>query len=119
MGKQHKDPFPKQSQWRANQRLQLVHANICGPVTPEYNNGKKYLITFIDDLTRKTWMFFLTRKSEALTTFKHLKAQVEKEADTGIVCLRTDMGGEFNSEKFHEFCRIHGIKRHLTFTYTP
>lgn len=33
-GKQHRDSFPKQSQWRATQRLQTVHADIYGPVTP-------------------------------------------------------------------------------------
>ena len=46
MGKQHRDCFPKQSQWRAEERLQLVHSDICGPISPESNSGKRYLITF-------------------------------------------------------------------------
>ncbi|RVW57880.1 putative mitochondrial protein [Vitis vinifera] len=39
-GKQHRDPIPKKSAWRATKKLQLIHANICGPVTPT-SNGKR------------------------------------------------------------------------------
>lgn len=35
-----------------------------------------------------------------------------------IKCLRTDRGGEFNSEEFKEFCKRNGIKRQLTAAYT-
>ena len=98
IGKQHRESFPKQSQWRASHRLQLIHADICGPVTPESNNGKKYLITFIDDFTRKIWVFFLTEKSEAFVTFKNFQVTVENEINRRICCLRTDRGGEFISE---------------------
>ncbi|RVX02924.1 hypothetical protein CK203_023294 [Vitis vinifera] len=51
--KQHKDAIPKRSLWRASQRLQLVHANICGPIKPVSNSKKRYFISFIDDYSRK------------------------------------------------------------------
>lgn len=52
--KQHRNPFPQQTTWRASKKLQLVPADICGPLKPTSNSGKRYLITFIDDMTRKT-----------------------------------------------------------------
>ena len=54
VGKQRRNPFPKESTWRASQILQLVHADICGPINPTSNSKKRYLITFIDDFSRKT-----------------------------------------------------------------
>ena len=84
MGKQHRDPFPKASQWRATRRLQLIHADICGPITPRSHSMKRYLITFIDDHTRKTWVHFLSEKSEALVTFKNFKVMIEKEVGEAI-----------------------------------
>ncbi|XP_075475779.1 uncharacterized protein LOC142511839 [Primulina tabacum] len=66
IGKQRRDPFPKESTWRASQILQLVHADICGPINPTSNSKKRYLITFIDDFSRKTWVYFLVEKSEAI-----------------------------------------------------
>lgn len=57
VGKQQRDPFPKKSTWRASQILQLVHADICGPINPISNSKKRYLISFIDDYSRKTWVY--------------------------------------------------------------
>jgi GAG-pre-integrase domain len=54
LGKQHRLPFPKGRSWRANQPLQLVHTDICGPLVPVSHGGNKYLIIFIDDYSRKT-----------------------------------------------------------------
>ncbi|KAJ8648794.1 hypothetical protein MRB53_001817 [Persea americana] len=41
IGKEHRDPIPKKSQWRASQRLHLIHADICGPITPTSNSKKR------------------------------------------------------------------------------
>ena len=62
-GKQHRTPVPKHSQWRATKKLGLVHANLCGPTTQPSSNGKRYVLCFIDDFSRKAWMYFLREKS--------------------------------------------------------
>ena len=119
VGKQQRDPFPKKSTWRASQILQLVHADICGPITPISNSKKRYLITFIDDYSRKTWVYFLVEKSQAVDIFKCFKNRVEKETGSCIRTLRTDRGGEFTSQEFNAFCDGNGISRQLTAAYTP
>ncbi|GAU36545.1 hypothetical protein TSUD_277510 [Trifolium subterraneum] len=118
-GKQHREVIPKQAKWRASVKLDLVHSDICGPINPTSNGGNRYFITFTDDLTRKTWVYFLKEKSSAFDTFNNFKILVEKESGCVVQCLRTDRGGEFVSTAFDEFCRNHGIKRQLTTTYTP
>nr|GEW66023.1 putative RNA-directed DNA polymerase [Tanacetum cinerariifolium] len=60
VGKQHRNPFPSKSTWRASNILQLVHADLYGPITLISN-----------------------KKSEAFATFKFYKVKVEKE--TGVV----------------------------------
>lgn len=117
--KQHRDSFPKQSAWRASQKLELIHANICGPIKPESHSHKRYFLTFIDDYSGKTWMHLLSEKSITLECFKAFKARVEKESGVAIKCLRTDRGGEFTSSKFDSFYKANGIKRQLTTTYSP
>lgn len=49
VGKQKRESFPKKSSWRASKNLQLIHADICGPITPVSMGQKRYLLTFIDD----------------------------------------------------------------------
>jgi len=50
--KQHRNSISKKSSWRASNKLQLIHADICGPIKPESNNKKRYILSFIDDFTR-------------------------------------------------------------------
>lgn len=119
IGKQQRESVPKKSSWRALRPLQLVHSDLCGPITPASNNNKRYILTFTDDFSRKTWVYFLHEKSETFTTFKNYKICVEKEIGGYITCLRTDRGGEFTSSEFAEFCQSHGISRQLTAAYTP
>ena len=118
-GKHHRDPIPKKSSWRASQVLGLIHADICGPITPMSYGNKRYTLCFIDDYSRKSWMYFLLEKSEALSHFKCFKKKVEIETGLPIKCLRTDRGGEFTSLEFNSFCEQNGIKRQLTTAYTP
>lgn len=92
-------------------QLQLVHADICGPINPMSNSGKRYILCFIDDFSPKSWVFLLTAKLEAFNYFKQFKIMVEKEISKCIKCLRTDRGGEFTSNEFSDFCRDEGIKR--------
>lgn len=119
VGKQKRNSFSKKSLWRASHKLQLVHADICRPITHTSNSHKRYLLSFIDDYSRKMWSYFLSEKSEAFTMFKYYKALVEKETGSSICCLKTDRGGEFTSTEFNDFCKAHGIKRQLTAAYTP
>ncbi|CAJ2663992.1 unnamed protein product [Trifolium pratense] len=119
IGKQHRDSIPKQANWRATKKLELVHSDICGPINPTSNGGNRYFMTLTDDYSRKTWTYVMSEKSNAFNVFKTFKALVENESGYKIVCLRTDRGGEFTSEIFNNFCSENGIKRQLTTAYTP
>jgi len=101
------------------QKLQLIHVDICSPITPSSNSNKRCILSFIDDYSRNNWVYFLSEKSEALISFKDFKCLVEKEVGSDICCLRIDRGGEFTSYEFNNFCKTHGIRRQLTTGYTP
>ena len=98
--------------------LELVHSNICGPISNTSNGGKCYFIIFIEDYRRNTWVLFIREKSEAFETLMIFRVLVENEIGCQIRFLRTDQGGEYNSLEFVECCDKHGIKRDLTAAYT-
>ena len=50
--------FPRTAEYRAKEQLRLIHTNICGPITLESFSGKKYFISFIDDFSRITLLYF-------------------------------------------------------------
>eukprot|EP01018_Ginkgo_biloba_P029752 Gb_40566 [translate_table: standard] len=119
LGKQHRDSFPVNKSWRAKAPLELVHADICGAMQTQSLGKNIYFLTFIDDLSRHTWIYFLKQKSEAFKFFKHYKTMVEKQSRYYLKVLRTNRGGEFTSREFSDYCNNHGIKRQLTAAYTP
>ncbi|CAJ2654967.1 unnamed protein product [Trifolium pratense] len=111
VSKHHRNSIPKTTSWRASNKLELTHSDICGPINPSSNGGCRYFITFTDDFSRKTWTYPLKDKSSALEVFRRFKALVEKESNHQIKYLRTDRGGEFASNPFNEFCRMNVPKR--------
>ncbi|XP_061349454.1 uncharacterized protein LOC133294723 [Gastrolobium bilobum] len=118
-GKQHRQSFEVGKSWRAKRPLHLVHSDIAGPFDIPSLGGNKYYITFIDDFSRKAWVYILKEKSEALEKFKEFKAMTEKQSGQYLKTLRIDRGGEYTSKLFEEFCRQHGIIHQLTAAYTP
>eukprot|EP00253_Pinus_taeda_P014808 PITA_14808 len=64
LGKQHKESFPAGKSIRAKAPLEIVHSDVCGPMQVPSLGGNRYVLTFIDDYTRKTWVYMLKQKSE-------------------------------------------------------
>ncbi|CAL9028169.1 unnamed protein product, partial [Prunus brigantina] len=94
----------------------MIHSDLCSVETTSHGGGK-YFITFIDDFSRKTWVYILKNKSDACYTFKKFMAYVEKQSGEKIKVLRTDRGQEYIV--CDEFLEKNGIKHQLTARYTP
>ena len=67
--------------------------------------GYVYYVSFIDDCSRKTWIYFLKRKDEVFEKFREFKALVKNLSEKKIKILRSDNGGEFTSTKSKFFCK--------------
>lgn len=119
LGKQTRTSFPNATSYRATQVLELVHGDLCGPISPPTARGNRYIFVLIDDHTRYMWSLLLREKGETFVKFQRFKSLVEKETGSKIKTLRTDRGGEFTSNEFKVFCENQGIHRHLTAPYSP
>jgi hypothetical protein len=118
-GKMHRAPFKPVGEVRSQRKLELVHSDVCGPMSVESMGGQKYFVTFIDDYSRCCTVYFLRHKSEVLEKFKEFEAAVTNEAGTSIAKLRTDNGGEYLSTEFTEFLKSKGIRHELTVPHSP
>ncbi|KAI3790253.1 hypothetical protein L2E82_03169 [Cichorium intybus] len=99
--------------------LEYVHADLWGPSQEASLGGARYMLTIIDDYSRRVWPYFLKLKSEAFSTFKEWKVMVENQTGKKIKKLRTDNGMEFCSNEFNSYCKLEGIVRHYTVSHTP
>jgi transposase InsO family protein len=118
-GKQARQPFPSDGATRATKVLEIVHSDVCGPMKTPSMGGARYFLTFIDDFSRKVWVFMLKCKSDVFERFKVWKALVENESGQKVKVLRSDNGGEYMSKAFEAFMRQHGIQHQTSTPYTP
>lgn len=128
MGKQHRTPNPKASLTRATRPYCTVHSDVCGPMSVNSLGGSRYFVTFIDDFTRYTHVYFLKQKSEVLEKFQEFvnfttnktEKQVTNLVTTNRVQnLRSDNGGEYESKLFGEYLKSRGIHHQTTVPDNP
>lgn len=117
-GKQTRLPFPKKGT-RAISLLQIIHSDVCGPMSVNSIGGAKYYVSFIDDFSRKTFIYIIMQKSQVFECFKKFKALVENQTDKKIKFFRSDGGKEYDNHKFHEFFEKEGVAHQKTAPYNP
>ena len=59
-------PFPS-SQSKTSDILQLVHSDISSMMPVNSLGGYLYYLTFTNDYSRKTWIYFLKKKDEVFS----------------------------------------------------
>ena len=102
LGKNKVLPFPSKSTMASN-CFDIIHSDVWG-ITPVISHTNfKYFVTFIDDLSRFTWVYFLHSKSEVFDAFQKFMAYVENQFSTRIKILRSDFGGEYMSHQFQTY----------------
>jgi hypothetical protein len=73
---------------------------VFGPLLVPSLRKYVYYVSFIDDFSRNTWMYFLKKKFEVFDRFKEFKALVENQTEKIIKVMRMDNGGEFYINEF-------------------
>ena len=80
-----------------------MHTDVWGPAQVSYLGGSNYYVTFIDDATKKSWIYCIQNKSNVFDTFKKWKALAENEIGKRLKCLESDNGGEYCSKEFDKY----------------
>jgi len=118
ISKLKKEPFRKTLNARSPRPLELIHSDIIGPLKESRNNFK-YILTFLDDFTRKSWIYLLKRKSEVPEIFENFIRMVTNESNLTITKIQSDNGKEYTSRKFIDICNKAGIQRNLIVPRNP
>ena len=117
-GKSKTLPFPLHAS-RASHCFDLIHSDVWGPSPVSSHEKFKYYMTFIDDHSRFTWVYFLRSKSEVFRTFTEFLAYVDNQFSISIKTLRTNSGGKYLSTEFQAFLASKGIIHQRSCLSTP
>lgn len=116
--KQTRNPFTSKRQ-RAGRVLELIHSDVSGPIFPSTHDGKRFVVSMIDDFTHFTKVYLLKEKSEVEECFKNYIREVESFFNLPVHKIRIDGGGEYKTTSFLHFCSEKGIVLDVTTPATP
>ena len=69
MGKMTKTPFSGTME-RATDLLEIIHSDVCDPMSVDARGEYRYFLTFIDDLSRYEYIYLMKHKYETFEKFK-------------------------------------------------
>ena len=114
-----KKPFPKISDSKSSRVLDLIHTDICGPMQTITPSGKRYILTFIDDYSRYTFVYLLKEKSELFEKLKIFVEMVYNKFGSFPKAIRSDNGCEYKSKAMINYLQMKGITSQYTVPYCP
>ena len=77
MGKSKKKTHKPKSEDTNQEKLYLLHMDLCGPMRVQSPGGTRYMFFIVDDYSRFTWTLFLRSKDEVYSRFSELVPLLE------------------------------------------
>jgi hypothetical protein len=91
------------SKCKSKKSFKLIYSIFWEQAPLDFFNGYKYVVIFIDDFLRITWLYLLKNKSEIFSQFVDFYNFVKKQFDTKIKTFRSNNGMKFVNRSFIEF----------------
>ncbi|GJS70174.1 retrovirus-related pol polyprotein from transposon TNT 1-94 [Tanacetum coccineum] len=119
MGKSKKESYPHKPEPSTNEKLQMLHMDLCGLMRVESINEKRYILVIVDDYSRFTWVKFLRKKDEAPEIIIKILMQAQVSLNATVRYLCTDNGTEFINHALRNYTEEVGISHNTSTAHTP
>ncbi|GJY60024.1 retrovirus-related pol polyprotein from transposon TNT 1-94 [Tanacetum coccineum] len=119
MGKSKKSSHKPKSEDTNQEKLYLLHMDLCGPMRVASVNGKKYILVIVDDYSRFTWVKFLASKDEAPDFIIKFLKMIQIRLNATVRNIRTDNGTEFVNQTLRDYYEQVGISHETSVARTP
>jgi len=121
LGKMPRGDISRSSSSSTTRPLEIIHSDIAGPFPTEGLHGRaRYYISFLDQHTRYSSVYFLQKKSDALSAIKrfiNMANNLFSDQGFSVKILQTDNGGEYTSEACQTFLTALGIVHRTIIPY--
>nr|GFC38367.1 ribonuclease H-like domain-containing protein [Tanacetum cinerariifolium] len=119
MGKSTKKTHKPKSEDTNQEKLYLLHMDLCGTMRGESINGKKYILVIVDDYSRFTWVKFLRSKDETpMFIIKFLK-MIQVRLNIPVRRIQTDNGTEFVNQTLRDYYEEVGVSHETSVARSP
>nr|GEZ87648.1 retrovirus-related Pol polyprotein from transposon TNT 1-94 [Tanacetum cinerariifolium] len=119
MGKGKRKSHNPKSVDTNQEKLYLLHMDLCGPIRVESVNGKKYILVVFDDYSRFTWVKCLRSKDEAPNFIIKFLKMIQVRLKVPVRRIRTDNRIEFVNQTLREYYEKVGISHETLVARSP
>ncbi|GKB76059.1 retrovirus-related pol polyprotein from transposon TNT 1-94, partial [Tanacetum coccineum] len=119
LGKSKKSSHQPKAKDTNQEKLYLLHMDLCGPMRVASINGKRFILVIVDDYSRFTWVRFLRTKDEAPEAIIRCIKNIQVRLNATVRNVRTDNGTEFVNQTLREFYENVGISHQRSVARTP
>nr|GEW83822.1 hypothetical protein [Tanacetum cinerariifolium] len=119
MGKSTKKTHKPKSEDTNQEKLYLLHVDLCGPIRVESVNEKKYILVIVDDYSRFTWVKFLRSKDETPDFIIKFLKMIHVRLKVSVRHIRIDNGTEFVIQTLHDYYVEVGISYETSVARSP
>ena len=100
---------PASTEKRASEPFALIHSDLSSKFSTPSLGGSNYYVSFIDDYTRMTWVYFMKNKSDFKEILVRFLAMVLRQYGARIKRFRSDRGGEYIDGYAQDMMKKEGI----------
>nr|GFC05254.1 hypothetical protein [Tanacetum cinerariifolium] len=119
MGKSTKKTLKPKSEDTNQEKLYLLHMDLCGPMRVESVNRKKYILVVVDDYSRFTWVKFLRSKDETPDFIIKFLKMIQVRLKVPVRRIQTDNGTEFVNQTLRDYYEEVGISHETSVARSP
>ncbi|GKC28686.1 retrovirus-related pol polyprotein from transposon TNT 1-94 [Tanacetum coccineum] len=119
LGKSKKSSHQPKAKDTNQEKLYLLHMDLCGPMHVASINGKMYILAIVDDYSRFTWVRFLKTKDEAPATIIKCIKNIQVRLNATVRNVQTDNRTEFVNQTLREWYENVGIMHQTSVARTP
>nr|GEW21398.1 hypothetical protein [Tanacetum cinerariifolium] len=119
MGKSTKKSHKPKTKDTNQEKLYLLHMDLCGPMHVESVNGEKYILVIVDDYSRFTWVKFLRSKDEVLHFIIKFLKMIQVRLKVPVRRIRNDNRTEFVNQTLRDYYEEVGISHETSVARSP
>lgn len=93
MAKQTRTPFQSQRNYGSGEALELVHDDLCGPISPSTPSRNRHFLLLVDDYSRMMWVYFYQPRMKHSMHLRNLQCLLKLELEKGLkLFVQTEVG---------------------------
>nr|GEX36469.1 Gag-Pol polyprotein [Tanacetum cinerariifolium] len=119
LGKSKKSSHQPKAKDTHQEKLYILHMDLCGLMRIASINGKRYILVIVDDYSRFLWVRYLRSKDEAPKAIIKCIKNIQVRLNATVRNVQTNNGTEFINQTLREFYENVGISHQTSVSCTP